>query len=135
MQDLESLGAAHAALVGHSMGALVALECAARHPERIAALAMLGVSIPMAVSDGLLAAAAANDHSAVDMITIWGHGFGARVGRHPVPGMWMTGGALRVLEGARPRAHKVWNEGRRRKVWGGEIVVVVENAIIVITVM
>jgi len=99
---LDAVGCSRAALVGHSMGALIALEAAARQSERVTALAMLGVTVPMAVSDGLLDAAAADDHSALDMINIWGHGFGARIGRHPVPGMWMTGGALRVLERAAP---------------------------------
>lgn len=99
---LEALGCARAALVGHSMGALVVLETAARYPERTAAVAMLGATVPMAVSDGLLEAAAADDHSAFDMINIWGHGFSARIGRHPIPGMWMTGGALRLLERSAP---------------------------------
>jgi pimeloyl-ACP methyl ester carboxylesterase len=99
---LDAVGCTRAALVGHSMGALIVLEAAARYPERSAALAMLGVTVPMVVSDRLMEAAAANDHSALDMINIWGHGFGARIGKHPVPGMWMIGGALRVLERSAP---------------------------------
>lgn len=99
---LDGLDCPRAALVGHSMGALVALEAAARLGDRVAALAMLGVTVPMRVSDALLGAAGENDHSALDMINVWGHGFAARLGSHPVPGMWMTGGALRVLERAAP---------------------------------
>jgi len=102
MRLLDSLGCARAALVGHSMGALIVLDAAGRNSERLSALSMLGVSVPMNVSEGLLEAAAANDPSALDMINIWGHGFGARIGSHPVPGMWMTGGVLRLLEKAAP---------------------------------
>ncbi len=37
---LDAAGIEQAALVGHSMGSLAALECAARHPERVRALAL-----------------------------------------------------------------------------------------------
>ena len=42
---LEAAGLAEAALVGHSMGALVALDCAARHGEAAAAIALLGAAL------------------------------------------------------------------------------------------
>jgi pimeloyl-ACP methyl ester carboxylesterase len=55
---LERVGAGATAknvsLVGHSMGSLTALECAARHPARIARIALVGTAVPMPVSDGLL---------------------------------------------------------------------------------
>src|SRR5213076_2493853 len=38
-------------IVGHSMGALVALECAARVPARIERIAMIGVAYPMKVGE------------------------------------------------------------------------------------
>ena len=47
-----------ATLVGHSMGSLVALDCAARNPERIERIALLGAAFPMRVSAELLEAAA-----------------------------------------------------------------------------
>lgn len=101
---LEAAGAARATLVGHSMGSLVVLEAAARHPARVAALVLVGTAAPMPVADALLDAARADDHAAFDMINLWGHSAGARVGRSPVPGMWMTGGALRLLERSGPGA-------------------------------
>ena len=36
------------------------------------------------------------------MITLWGHRMGAQLGANPAPGMWMTGGGVRLLERSRP---------------------------------
>ena len=43
-----------AALVGHSFGSLIALEAAARAPERVTHLALVGTAYPMTVSPALL---------------------------------------------------------------------------------
>ncbi|HEV8554147.1 MAG TPA: alpha/beta fold hydrolase, partial [Casimicrobiaceae bacterium] len=50
----------HAALVGHSLGALAVLEAAGRHPERVENIALLGPAVPMPVADALLDAAKAD---------------------------------------------------------------------------
>lgn len=89
-----------AALVGHSMGALVALDCAARAPARIRALALLGVAEKMPVHPDLQRAAAANDHAALDLVASWGFGRWAHLGGARVPGVWMVGSGLRILERA-----------------------------------
>jgi len=99
---LAALSIARATLVGHSMGALVALDCAARHADRVDAVSLLGIALPMAVSDQLLDAARTDAHDAFDMINLWGHARGVQIGANPSPGMWMSGGALRLLERARP---------------------------------
>jgi pimeloyl-ACP methyl ester carboxylesterase len=99
---LDALGIETAQLVGHSMGSLVALEAAARHPERVTGLALLGTSVPMPVADALLAAAEADHHSAFDMVTLWGHSRDGQVGGNRAPGLWMTGGGLRLLERSAP---------------------------------
>src|ERR1700709_1712378 len=39
---LDAAGVAKAKLIGHSMGSLVALETAARHPARVSALSLIG---------------------------------------------------------------------------------------------
>jgi pimeloyl-ACP methyl ester carboxylesterase len=100
---LEAAGVAPAALVGHSMGSLVALECAARHPERVRALALVGTSAPMPVGEVLMNAARDDSHDALDMLNIWGHSGAAQIGGNTVPGMWMTGAYLRLLERAKPQ--------------------------------
>ena len=99
---IAAAGAPARALVGHSMGSLVALETAARHPDKVSALALIATTAPMRVSDDLLAAAKANDHAAVDMISIWGNGYRATLGGSSAPGLWMLGGAERLLERAPP---------------------------------
>ena len=99
---LEAAGVAKAKLVGHSMGSLIALETAARHPKKASALGLLGTAAAMRVGPDLLKAAEANDHSAVDMVSIWGLGFSAELGGSLAPGLWMHTGAQRVLERCRP---------------------------------
>jgi pimeloyl-ACP methyl ester carboxylesterase len=84
------------------MGALVAIETAALASGRIGALALLGVAESMPVHPDLLAAARENDPLAARLITSWGHAGDAKVGGHPAPGLWMVGGATRLLERSRP---------------------------------
>ena len=98
---LDALAIEQAVMVGHSMGSLVALEVAARHPDRVSKLALIGTATPMLVADVLLDAAEANDHAAFDMINIWGHTIG-QLGGHQAPGMWMMGSAVRLLERSGP---------------------------------
>lgn len=91
-------GARDAILVGHSLGALAALECAARHPRAVAKVALLGPAVPMVVSDDLLAAAARNDHVAYELINGWSFGPGSQLGGNRNPGMWMLGNTMRLME-------------------------------------
>jgi len=99
---LAAAGAARAKLVGHSMGSLIALETAARHPAKISALSLIGTADTMTVGPDLLRAAEANDRTAIDMVSIWGLGFQAELGGSLAPGLWMHTGAQRVLEKCRP---------------------------------
>jgi len=63
----------HFSVVGHSMGSLIALAAAARDGERVAALALLGCSVPMPVSAALLDAARADPDMACRLVTAWSH--------------------------------------------------------------
>jgi pimeloyl-ACP methyl ester carboxylesterase len=99
---IEAVGAKQATLIGHSMGSLIALETAARFPEKVNALGLICAAAAMRVSPNLLKAAETNDHAAIDMINLWGHGARAGVGGSLAPGMWMVGGAEKVLERAAP---------------------------------
>ena len=99
---LDAAGAARGALVGQSMGALVALEAAARRPDRVASLTLLGAAETMSVHPDLLEAAGFNAHLAVDMVSLWSLGPAATLGHNSVPGLWMLGGVQRLLERAAP---------------------------------
>lgn len=101
-QVIEACGAGRVALAGHSMGALAAMECAARLGGRLTALALLGVAPAMPVHPDLLAAAQADDHQAFDLVTSWGHGATGHVGGNLAPGLWIMGGGERLLERAAP---------------------------------
>jgi pimeloyl-ACP methyl ester carboxylesterase len=95
---LDSAGIDRAALVGHSMGSLIALEAAARHPSRIARIVLIGAAVPMSVSEPLLAASKANDHAAYEMINVFAHSSSAQIGGNRVPGLWMLGNNMRLME-------------------------------------
>jgi pimeloyl-ACP methyl ester carboxylesterase len=99
---IAAAGATTAALVGHSMGGLVALETAAHFPAEVAALALVGVAAKMPVHPDLLAAAEANLPEAVDMVSLWGLGGPAVFGGAASPGAWMLGGARHLLANAAP---------------------------------
>jgi pimeloyl-ACP methyl ester carboxylesterase len=99
---LDAAGASKAHLIGHSMGSLIALETAARHPAKVSALSLIGTAATMTVGPDLLKAAEANDHDAIDMVSIWGLGYQAELGGSLAPGLWMHSGAQRVLEQCRP---------------------------------
>jgi pimeloyl-ACP methyl ester carboxylesterase len=99
---LAALGVDKAAIAGHSMGSLIALEAAAQGGARISHLMLLGTAEAMPVHPDLMAAAEANDHLAYELVTSWGHGRRAHFGGHASPGLWMLGGAVRLLERAGP---------------------------------
>lgn len=99
---LDAAGIAQAALVGHSMGSLIALEAAHRHPSRVRGLGLIGTTATMPVHPDLLAAAEANSADGIAMLSRWGHGYAAALGNCKAPGLWITGAAERVLERAAP---------------------------------
>lgn len=101
---LDAVGVRDVAFVGHSMGSLIALEMAARAPDRISALAMIGTAYPMKVSEALLASARERPLQAIDMVNAFSHAGIASKPSFPGPGMWLHGSnrALmrRMLAGA-----------------------------------
>lgn len=73
LTTLDAAGVQQAALVGHSMGSLIALEAAARAPQRVTHLALLGSTYPMKVADALLDTARNDEANAINMVTKWSH--------------------------------------------------------------
>jgi pimeloyl-ACP methyl ester carboxylesterase len=94
----DAAGVRKALLVGHSMGSLVALEAAQRAPGKVRALAMLGTTYPMKVSDALLATARDDEARAIDMVNIWSHSTMAPKPSSPGPGFSVMGGARRLMQ-------------------------------------
>ena len=82
---------APAALVGHSMGSLIALEAAARAPQRVSRLVMVGTAYPMKVSDALLNTAREAPLKAIDMVNAFSLSSIASKPSHPGPGTWLHG--------------------------------------------
>ena len=99
---LDETGLSQAAVVGHSMGSLVAIAAAARHPDRIRAIALVSASVPMPVNDFLLKSAQENKQVAIDILNFWGFSKSAQLGGNATPGNWMLGGGMRLMEKAGP---------------------------------
>src|ERR1700721_4458557 len=99
---LDAAGARQARLVGHSMGSLIAIETAARPPDKVSGLSLIGTAATMTVGPDLLKAAEANDPAAIDMVSIWGLGLKAELGGSLAPGLWMHQTAQRVLQRCAP---------------------------------
>ena len=97
MRLLDAAQIGKASVVGHSMGSLIALECAARHSSRVERIALLGTAFPMKVGEAFLDAARRNEQTAYDMETIWGHAARVPLAANPNPGMWMYGDTLARL--------------------------------------
>ena len=98
---LDALAVPKAAVIGHSMGSLVAYRFAATTIDRCRVLALLGTSAPMPVTDPLLNAAKANHHAAIDMANTWSHSTGT-LGANANPGVWMLTVGERLLERSAP---------------------------------
>jgi len=99
---LDAVGLAQAALVGHSMGSLVALETALRHAPRVTKLALVGTATPMPVSEGFLSAARDEPPVGLEMEAVWGHARQAQLATSPVPGSSLLSATRRLNARARP---------------------------------
>lgn len=99
---IEAAGLKEAALVGHSMGALVALDCAARHGDKVRALGLCGIASEMPVHPEMLESAKANTVKVQELMTFWGMGNALHKGGMVSPGLWLRRESLAVLAGNRP---------------------------------
>ena len=99
---LVSAGIQKASVVGHSMGAFVALQVAADFPETIERVALVSVAIEMPVHPELLEAAKANEQHAVDLMNGWSLSGTGHRGGHQTPGTWMLGAGSRTIERSKP---------------------------------
>lgn len=95
---IAKLDCAPAHLVGHSMGALIALSAAATQPNRVASIALLGAAAAMPVHPDLLEMANTGVPATHDLISSWGLGRPQHLGGHKAPGLWMQRGLTATLE-------------------------------------
>lgn len=94
---LDAAGVAKAALVGHSFGSLIALETAARAPERVTHLALVGTAYPMTVSPALLDGALNDPQRAITMVNTFSHSLLAPPPSSLGPGTWLYGGSRALM--------------------------------------
>jgi pimeloyl-ACP methyl ester carboxylesterase len=105
---MDAAGVRRAALVGHSMGSLIALEAAGRAPERATQLVMIGSAYPMNVSDALLATAKDTPERAMAMVNAWSIASQASKPGFPGPGNWLHGSNITLMhrvQAAHPEAN------------------------------
>ena len=94
---IEAAGFESAALVGHSMGSLIALELAATRPDKVTKIVLSGSTAAMQVHEDLQGAADDNERRAHEMIMGWSLSGQSGLGGHPTPGLWMHGHLLQTL--------------------------------------
>lgn len=99
---LDAAGIAQAHVVGHSMGSLVALEFAVRHPARALSAALIGAALPMPVAPALLGAARDDEARAAEMVNDWSFSAAGQFGGNRVPGLWMLGVNKRLMARQKP---------------------------------
>lgn len=99
---LDAAGLKQAALAGHSLGALIALETAARHPQRVTRLTLLGAATRMPVHPDMLASAQAGTVEVIDCMTSWSHARPHHFGTNKMPGMWLLGQVHHLIERSKP---------------------------------
>lgn len=94
---LDAAGVPIAALVGHSMGSLIALEAGAHRPDRASHVVMVGTAYPMKVSEALLTTSRERPEAAMDMVTAFSYGLASAKPSAPGPGVWLRGGSAALM--------------------------------------
>ena len=94
---LDAAGVRQAALVGHSFGSLIALEAAARAPQRVTRLVLVGTAFPMKVSPTLLDSSLNAPMKAIDMVNVFSHSMLAPPPSALGPGTWLYGGSRALM--------------------------------------
>ncbi|HPY40924.1 MAG TPA: alpha/beta hydrolase [Thiolinea sp.] len=86
-QLLDELKVNKISLIGHSQGALVALEAAARQAERVRSISLIATGAAIPVNEQLLQLAHNNKPAAVSAMLSWGFGEAYQFGISQVPGL------------------------------------------------
>jgi pimeloyl-ACP methyl ester carboxylesterase len=94
---MDAAGVGRAVLAGHSMGSLAALEAAARAPQRVERLVMLGTCVPMPVPAALLALSQVDPLAAIDRVVMFSFSTLAAKPAYPGPGVWLRGAGRQLM--------------------------------------
>jgi pimeloyl-ACP methyl ester carboxylesterase len=101
LEVLAATGVQRAALVGHSLGSLIALEAARRAQAggslAVSHLALVGTAFPMRVSQALLKTSLEAPHQAIDMVDTFSHSTLAPPPSALGPGTWLYGSSRALL--------------------------------------
>ncbi len=93
----DQLGTRPVTLVGHSMGSLIALECAARSSILLEGLVLVSTAARMRVHPALLEAATTDLPTAARLVAGWSFR-SSHHGGHPEPGTWQKAATVRLVE-------------------------------------
>jgi len=99
---VEELDASNISLIAHSQGCLVALEFAARYPERLKSVSLVASGLATPVNDALIKAAEEDPEAAIAMMLGWGFGSAGHLHQGPIPGNSMVAGGRKVMRGNVP---------------------------------
>ena len=94
---LDSLDVKTACLVGHSQGCLVAIDAAARYPDRVSRLGLIAGALAIPVNDQLLTMSDKALGKAISVMTSWGHGPMAHMHDNTQPGHSFLGYGNRLM--------------------------------------
>ncbi|MFM9881240.1 MAG: alpha/beta fold hydrolase [Burkholderiaceae bacterium] len=95
---LDAAGIEVAALVGHSLGSLIALHTAAIAPTRVSHLAMVGTAFPMKVSPALLELSLNQPQQGIELVNRLSHASLAPPPSALGPGTWLYGGSKALMQ-------------------------------------
>lgn len=84
---MAAAGLSSAIVLGHSMGALVAIDLAAKSPARCDSIILCGVAASMAVNPQLLDAAKENHPLAFELVETWSYAKGSHPDKHATLGL------------------------------------------------
>jgi len=91
---LDAAGVQKAALIGHSWGALIALEAAARLKARVSHLVLVGLAYPMKVTPALIEASLNEPERALKMVNVFSRSTLAAPPSALGPGTWVYGAGM-----------------------------------------
>ena len=85
-QLINQMGVEQTSVVGHSQGALVAMEMASAQPARVRSLSIIASAAAIPVNEQLISLAASDQNKAVAAMLNWGFGQAYQFGLSAVPG-------------------------------------------------